>query len=273
MTTLNLILSSGSALLQVALVVLVSIRKLHGSFKFFFAYLVCSIVGVVVRLSVMSNPQQFYLIYWIVEAVYSVLTVSVIVEIFGPAVEAVHDQFGWAVFLVPIGILALAYYLFWRPIHRIFGSGVGQVAANISAFELGVSCIAVIVCLFALWLEKRSEMWGQYALGVLCGFGFIGLGTLLAYAGRLWLPFGDKAKMIFGYVPSFAFFGAVLIWFVVFLEKEEPEAPQKPIDREKMKEALDSLNEVFRDWRRKARRFRLRFWSWRLRNQRPGMTS
>lgn len=273
MTTFNTILTLASAVLQLALVVVFLVRKLYGRFKFFFIYVVCSALGDILLASVMRNSQDYYLLYWVAQAIYLLLTILVVLEIVRPALGAVYDEFPWTVFLVPIAVLAVTFWLFWKPIHRIFGSSLlGQVAASISIFQVGVSSLRVLVYLFARWLEKQNVMWEQYAVGVLAGSGFIGLGTLVAYAGRLWLPFGEKAKMIFGYVPSFVFFGALLIWFVIFLEKEKPQAPREPIDREKLLGVLDSLAETFKDANRKVRRFRIRFW-WRLSHHRAGMTS
>src|ERR1700724_92555 len=250
MHTLDFTLYLTAAALELGLAGVLIVRKLVRRFPFFLAYLLCSSAGDLIQSWMIRNTRSFYVMHWTLRALYVLLALFTILSIFKSAFRVIYDRFGWLAFALPIGLLLFVDYLFWRTIHHSFGgSFIGIFAADVYSFELGFCCLACSIALFSLWFERHYGFWGRYGLGIVTGFGYLGVFTLLAHLTRL---FGGKFETVFQYIPSFGFLGATMLWLLFFRVKEPENTPPDP-DPEKLQQILDLFNESVEIAKRMAR--------------------
>src|SRR5882724_2781743 len=57
-------------------------RCLYRQFPFFFCYLLCSVLSTGVRLAVSGNYRALFMVYWATEALYAVLALLALHEVF-----------------------------------------------------------------------------------------------------------------------------------------------------------------------------------------------
>jgi hypothetical protein len=79
------------AALQVALLVVLSRRKLSLQFPFFFTYTAYSVAATFARLCLLHRPMTFFIVYWVTEMIYGVLALLAILEVFKPTLGAYFE--------------------------------------------------------------------------------------------------------------------------------------------------------------------------------------
>jgi hypothetical protein len=255
MLKLDSILYIAALSLELGLIGLLVARRLSGRFRFFFAYLICTGIGDFAALRMVGNTTEYYVVYWCGRAISSLLILLVIRDIFKSAFRMVRSKLGWAGLALPSVLFLLIVFLFWRRVHHLITpSFLGLIAIDIYSFELGAAFIASVIFVAALWLRFKYGIWGQQNLGILAGFGLIGVSKLMAYF--VVLNFGSRSNVFFQYMPSFAFLAAALVWLVTFFQTEEPSRPVP--DPENLRKLLELLNQRIEMTRRIAERFGLR---------------
>src|SRR5579859_2148883 len=70
-------------------------RKLHREFPFFFAYLILSIVVPLVRLSVSGNYVTFFIVFWATEALYALVALLALYEVFHQVFLPFYTLWWW----------------------------------------------------------------------------------------------------------------------------------------------------------------------------------
>jgi hypothetical protein len=246
MHNIDQIIRAIECIADVALLGCLAYRKLVGRFTLFFAYILCLIFGLLVAMCLRENTIQFYVAYWIILALTSLLSLTVIIAIFWPAVELIQHRLGLPGFILPLALLALIDFSFWRTLHHMFSRDwIGQSASLVYSFDLAVSVINIIIFLMSLWLRpKYRKIWEAYNFYVISGFAVISLNTLLAYVMRL--GFGTTFELAFRYLPFLTSTGVTLAWIYIFSRPEpEDEDGSKSTDPKQFDDLLREGNEIF----------------------------
>lgn len=222
MHNIDQIIRAVIGLLDVVLLGCLAYRRLAGRFALFFAYLLCSTAGLMVESWLAGNTVEYYVTHWIIQAIESTVSFALIIWIFWPAIELVHRRLGAPGFILPLTVLALIDFSFWRTVHHSFGqSWLGLTASSIYSFDLAISFIEFVIWLLALWLRRHyRKIWSRYSMDIIAGLAAMSLASLMAYGTRL--GFGNKFEIFFRYLPSLASILISLIWIITF-SRPEPE--------------------------------------------------
>jgi len=256
MQHIDLIIGAVGCAMNVALLGCLAYRRLAGRFTLFFAYALCVTVGLMIELWMAGSTLEFYVTYWIIRAIESAVSFTVIIWIFWPAVELVHRRLGAPGFILPLVLLAALDFSFWRTVHHSFGqSWLGLTASAIYSFDLAISFVEFVIFVLALWLRRHyRKIWGRYSMDIIAGLAAISAATLVAYGTRLGL--GNKFEILFRYLPSLASILVTLIWIITFSRPEPGDADSggttDPKQRDevlrKAAEILDRTERILRRW-------------------------
>jgi hypothetical protein len=109
MGALDLSLSIAAAVLTILLAAALLRRKLQHEFPLFFAYVSFAILATCVRLSVSGNYQTYFKVYWATSALYSVLALLVLYEVFREVFLPFYTVWRWVRLLFPgvVGIVSV----------------------------------------------------------------------------------------------------------------------------------------------------------------------
>jgi len=212
------------ALLQSWLAIILWRRGLHRSYRFFFVYTLFAVVAAVAKLAAHGNYRAYFVTYWTGEAIYAVLGLLAIFEVF-PFVFKTFTwiwQF-WVAVWVMVGlmiVIAILQAIFAPPIQA------GPVVATIYSLEIGVRYVQggafIAFVLLASFYRMHPR---RYALGIIFGFWLVALGDLIP--AMLRSEFGTRFKFVFTFMPPVVYVVAVLIWLLTFLKRE----PLDPFER------------------------------------------
>ncbi|HEV2963447.1 MAG TPA: hypothetical protein VG649_16585 [Candidatus Angelobacter sp.] len=205
--------------LQIALLCLLTRRKIYHRFPFFFAYSVYWTVAIAVQAVAQS---LFFAIYYVTEIGDGVLALLAIYAVLRSAYEERQESPRWLI-VVPslIAVILLADSL-WEAFFYPLGRGQWvHMAAGIYSFNRNVLCLEIAALIFALavdWRRHDPIRWGRYRFGIIVGFGAPAIITLVAQLLRTY--FGVRYEEAFRYMPSGAYFGQMLIWLRCFFRDE-----------------------------------------------------
>jgi hypothetical protein len=195
-------------------------RRLYREFPLFFVYLAAQIVVATLRLSVSGNYRLFFEVYWATEAIYALLTLWCLYEVFHWVFLEFYKCWTWFWSLFP-GVIAAAagaalWYSLEYPVHN-----AGHLISFIVAFNIAVNLIEL--SLFALffglvWLLGLT--WWAYSFAIVLGFAISALGALASY--WLFSIFGTRFIIFAKYAPPVAYILAIVFWLTVFV-RPEPE--------------------------------------------------
>ena len=238
MSTSDLMLSLTPPGVLLALVVILIRRKLYRQFPIFFIYVACVPAAAALRLSVMNKPVTYFAVYWITEAVYGVLGLLAIREVFNPAWHLIATtRFQWLRFVPSVVVMLIASIALWQAAYHPPGnSPLARLSAGTFAFELGVRWSQVAVFFVSLTLSRlRWISLSLHEFSILAGFGLASVVTLTADLVRSML--GSSFEQIFRYAPPVAFIGATIIWLAAFC-RPEASRPRRRSDLLAMTELL-----------------------------------
>jgi hypothetical protein len=221
MNSADILSSIAAAMLVIWLCGIFVRRQLYRQFPFFFAYIVCSVLSTVARLSVSGNYRPFFEVYWTTEGLYAVLALLALHEVFRRVFLAFYLLWWWFRLIFPGAVVIVALITFSHTIQppaaapRVLGVILlaSLVAKYVEAGLFGVFFALVVVC---------NLTWRTYAFGIVQGFAVSALGTWFASRGRseFGITFGSLAK----YGPAVAYILAVIVWLASFWRPEKPAA-------------------------------------------------
>jgi hypothetical protein len=224
MKNADIVLSITAAMLVLGLGGVFVRRQLYRQFPFFFAYIICSVLSTAARLSVSDNYRPFFEVYWATEALYAVLALLALREVFRRVFLAFYLLWWWFRLIFPGAVVIIALITFSHTIQppaaapRILGVVLldSLVAKYVEAGLFGVFFALVVLC---------NLTWRTYAFGIVQGFAVSALGTWFASRGRseFGITFGSLAK----YGPAVAYILAVIVWLASFWRPERPAATEQ----------------------------------------------
>ena len=232
--------------LQLALAIVMVLRKLHRQFPFFFAYTLFSIIVIGPRIAASNNPAWSFGVYWTTEIVFGVLALLVIREAFKLELETISEQYKWLRFFPAFILLLITLIALWRVLYHSFGPGrLGLLGTGAYVFTSGMRIVEIAALLLAVELARLNLSLDRREHAIVEGFGTAAAVNLLAHLLRAWLgPRFDKGFM---FLPPGAYFMATLIWLTAFCRCFPP---PKPVDRERIDRTIKFLQRRTRAIRR-----------------------
>jgi len=224
MKSADIVLSIAAALLVIWLGGIFVRRQLYRQFPFFFSYIICSVLSTAARLSVSGNYRPFFKVYWATEALYAVLALLALHEVFRRVFLAFYLLWWWFRLIFPGAVAIIALITFSHTIQppaaapRILGVVLlaSLVAKYVEAGLFAVFFALVVLC---------GLTWRTYAFGIVQGFAVSALGTWFASRGRS--EFGITFESLAKYGPAVAYILAVIVWLVSVWRPERPAATEQ----------------------------------------------
>jgi len=226
-------------------------RKANRTFPFFFSYVASSIVFAILRLSVSSNYPLFFVIYWITEAVYAVLTILALYEVLRRVFAAFYEK-RWFWLFFPVVVTTICGL---AVVYR-FGSPPAQanrVISSIISLGMAVNLVqALLFVLFFVLVWFNGIGWREYPFGIVMGFAAIAIVIFTVEWARS--VFGTKLNVVWSYSHSVAYILAVILWLKTFLRLLEPEPQWRlKITPEQLLEELRQYSKIMGKLRGRGR--------------------
>lgn len=220
MRKLDILPSVIVAALHIFLVAIFWRRKLYRTLPFFFCFSIASIVISAIRISVIGTYQIFFKVFWATEAIYAVLTLLVLHEIFHEVFQAFFDAWWWfrlifpAIVLITFGI-TIYHVLAYPPTQA---PSVINLVLSLSSANNYLQVAIFVVFFLLVWILGTG--WDNYPFGVITGFATSTAGIWLVSALRS--EFGTRFNMVWKYGLSVSNFIAVVVWLITF-RRPQPE--------------------------------------------------
>ncbi len=194
-------------------------RGFYRTHPFFAVYVLSSVFGQILKLAVFRDYPLYFKVYWGTEAVYAILALLALHEVFRRVFRGFYLVYRWFRLLFP-GVVGLTLAVtVW---HALSDPPIqaSPITAAILLFAHGVSLMQVgAFCLLVLLADSLKLRWRYSALGVVLGFALLGVGA----AGAYWLrsKFGTKFGPVAKYAPPMAYMIANIVWLATFLRSED----------------------------------------------------
>lgn len=214
MQKLDILLSLVGPILHSGLIAIFISRKLYRKLPFFFCFSFSTVIISVVRLSVSGTYQTFFKVFWATEAIYAVLTLLVLHEIFHEVFQAFFDAWWWfrlifpAIVLITFGITI--YHVLAYPPTQV--PSVINLVLSLSSANNYLQAAIFVVFFLLVWLLATG--WDNYPFGVMAGFAASTAGIWLVSALRS--EFGTRFNIVWKYGLSVSNFLAVVVWLITF---------------------------------------------------------
>ena len=213
LTLIGPIISGGLAIILLR-------RKAHREFPFFFSYVSASILFGLLRAFVANNYRLYFEIFWTTEAIYIVMALLALHEVFRKVFAAFYEKrWFWLFFpivVIAISMLAVIYRLGSPP------REANQVISLIISLGMSVHLVqALLFVLFFVLVWFNGIGWREYPFGIVMGFAVIAIVSFSVQWARS--EFGTKLNMAWTYAPPVAYIVAVILWLNTFLRPPEPE--------------------------------------------------
>lgn len=221
--------------LQLAILIILMKRRLHGRFFWFLIYIAYVLVEAIMRLSVAGNPTLYFYVYWLTTIGSVILSLLAVRESF-LNVFRMYMRFVWFTRIV-WGFIALALLYpvmrawLWPPVHAT------RLVTVIIALELildySLAAIGFIYFILVRFEKIKQHQWESAVIS-----GFMTLGTFSALGTMSRSVFGTQAFST--WAAAIAYLVAEIEWIIV-LSRPEAEPPDWVKSR---KLAIDDLTRL-----------------------------
>jgi len=196
----------------------------------FFTYVAFGVCASAARFLVRSHRPAYYATYWGTEAVYCVLGILAMYEVFRAVLENL-DRRSWFRFLFP-AVVVIGIALSIARSH-VIPPRVSGLTAYIVTGEIAVRFVQVLAALLTLipLFDLRGK---RYPFGIAAGFGLYSIAVLLVTTRVS--DFGERYRFLWGVVSVNAYSLAELVWIWTFAGGQSARSPRTrlevDIDRE-----------------------------------------
>ena len=237
MTVRDLILSFTAPAILLVLALIIVRRRLYREFPLFFTYVVFSAVVGALRETAIDHRFLYFWLYWITEALYGILALLVLREVFHRVFALPYEAYRWFRFLLPAALFIILGFSFLEAvIHPRGGGYIPRLITAIYWFDLGVHALEGTVLLLVVALIVVFPVaWRQHEFGILAGFGVSACITILA--DLMMLQAGSRYETFFRYGPPIAYVLATIIWLHAFLRPPQTRS-QSQIEPDEMLEIV-----------------------------------
>jgi hypothetical protein len=206
-----------------------------------------------IRLAVRNHYHVYFYAYWVTEAVYALLSLFVILEVFSSIFKDFYPNKGFQIMLVCAGMAILILALL-TPIGRHVGvSSITALilSANLAVGLLQMSTLLVVLGLIVFFNTKRRG----YEVGIVVGYGLFAAVHLTVLALRSQL--GPRYQATVAYAHPIAYIASVLVWLYAFLwYKGQGTFTQRDLAIDSADDSPDQLGRLttaYRSFTRKGR--------------------
>src|SRR5882672_5883328 len=217
------ILALSSLALQGCLACFLRLRGLHRQFRFFFVYTIYAVVAEIVRFAFRNHQVAYYYIYWVTEALYTIL-----------AFLAIHEVFRWVFrnfykikrfwLLLPAATILTLVIVALR-LHQLLILETNLLLSVIISSEIAVSFLQVSIFVLFFFLVRFFHLgWRQHSLGIALGFGIGAAGSLVAFLLRS--EFGTKSDPIVRITAPVTYIVGVVVWLATFVSRQPSQPSQ-----------------------------------------------
>ncbi|HLJ30344.1 MAG TPA: hypothetical protein VKY85_26805 [Candidatus Angelobacter sp.] len=228
MRTDDLVLALIAPVILVILIFIFVRRGLYREFPFFFVYILYSPLAT--ARAFIHRPMLHFVCYWITEAIYGILALLVMREVFRRLFALPSASFRWFRWLLSLTVLALLIVTLWETFYHPLRHGrIPRWVSGIYWFDVGVHALEGTILLLVLALTTVFPVaWRQYEFSILTGFGISASVTMVADLLRF--QFGSNYETFFRYGPPIAYIAATLIWLQAFFRPPKTTRPQMDLD-------------------------------------------
>lgn len=234
MSLLNFILWWGELPLQALLLYVLVRKQSFRTFPWFFAYTSFAVVAGISRFVVHNRHPIYKGVYWTTEAVYPLLGIAVMYEVFRNVFRN-FSRLWWFPPVFPLTVFLCLALTISRSLTAPSGLESGAIAWIVGA-ELGVRLLQVAMFALLVTLVLLFGLrWRQQAFGICAGYGLFA--TVALFTTTKFYEFGTKFKFLWGLVSIITYSIAVLIWlwyFIVPVKTESPRAEQPPLSAQEL---------------------------------------
>jgi hypothetical protein len=207
------------------LVLLLFLMLRNRAFKvcpWFFAYVAFGVGADGARFAAHSHPHAYKVIYWSTDAVYCVLGILAMYEVFRAVLSA---RLWWTHLIFPAIVVAA---ILLSLVHACaVPSQVSSPLLYIVTAEIVVRFVQVLIFFGLAVLGMLFGLrWRQYPLGIAAGFGLYSTVELLSTIK--YSDFGTRFKFWWDVLPLVAYSVAVLIWIWFFRVPQKEDPPLDP---------------------------------------------
>ena len=167
-----------------------------------------------VRLSVRNDRAVYFYAYWATEAIYAILGLLVLHQVFRRVFHEFYSYWSWFWMLFPVVASAITLISVW------YGVSYAPPQPYLPTKVILIAGIAVnfmqagLFALFFLLVRFFALRWRNYAFAIVLGFAITAIGSW----GAFWLrsETGAKYENFLAYTPAIVYICAVLLWLAVF---------------------------------------------------------
>ena len=222
-------------------------RRFHMDFPFFFSYIVYAPLATAVRIFLRTRPFAYFVAYWSTEAVFGILALLALNEIFRSLFASDYEDHRWFRLILPVMATVIGGIFLLEPIRP-----TNLPMANaVFSFDLGVHFLQATVLILFLILEKvLGAAYDQYEQGIIAGFGISASVTIFTDLVRF--HGGSAYTVYFTYVPPAAYILVTAVWLRAFVKRPPPRQrlPVKLADLlNLLKREAEIAERIARKWR------------------------
>src|SRR5258708_2546711 len=244
MGNLDVILNLIGVTLAVALVGVLLWRRAYREYPMFFTYVASSVLIALLRLSVSEDYELFFKVSWSTEALYALLVLLALHEVFYRVFRSFFSIYRWFWVLFPTVVVIVTSVAVMRALRRPPIQAPPLIAVILST-EIGVNVIqSAVFILFsaAIWFFQVRRR--NYPSRIVDGFAVMALAGL---AYQLRSVFGTRFNSLAKYSTSVAYLVAVLLWLYTFIQPPEPELKwELAITPQQLLEEVQQYTKIFR---------------------------
>jgi len=251
MGKLDVLLNLTGTVLSLALGVVLVWRSRVREFPLFFTYIASTVVIAIARLSLSGNYRLFFIFAWTTEALYAVLSLLVLYEVFHWVLFEFYRHWSWFWVLFPGLVVVMTSVSVWYALEYP-AIQASRIFSLILVFGIAVNFVQVgIFLLFFFLVWVFGLRWWDYAFAIVLGFALSALSGLAAY----WLrsEFGTSFGIFAKYAPPVAYILSVLLWLAVFIRPEPEPNWDVGIDRRRLLEAVRQYTRILARLREKLK--------------------
>ena len=198
-----------------------------------------------------NPPLAYYCAYWITDALYGLLTLLAIREVFKRVFFSFYLIYSWFRFVLPGIITFVLLIVVWDHM-RYPPPYASRIVVAIYSADLGIHWIELGILFFFILLVKFYGVGlGPREFGIVLGFGISGMITMLA--DLLFSEFGTKFELFCRYAPPLAYLLVVAMWLYVFLRPEPPKK-KTAVDPKQLLDLLQWQTEMARKMFKRRRK-------------------
>ena len=184
----------------------------YKTYPCFFAYTLFSVIATSLRYAVRSQEEFYFYVYWATEAIYALLGIAVIYEVYRHVFKNLLRA-RWFRIVFPVAVVATLILTASKT--DTFSSAEGWVMRPIVISEMGVRLLQVaLFVVLTVLIRLLGLHWRQHDFGISDGFGLYS--TFALFASTKFSEIGTTFAFWWSVLSVMSYNVAVLVWLWYF---------------------------------------------------------